>query len=243
MRADEELVKNAVLSYLGDPDAIAEPGEDPPDYYIHAAGSTSALEVTRLCPVYDCADGAIGNRTQVEEALFRLIDDLDQHLRRRIGPRRSLLLEITGPVANLPRFRRKLRLLLEDGLRSQSFLNGRKEFTVCGEQVAAQLVAQSIPESEGVFGIVDSKGDILNVREHAHLILQHALIAKEKIYSALPQSHPFWLALLNQYPLASASTYRGIVSSIPQLSVFDRLFLVGADGSADEIWSKNRQSE
>ena len=201
-------------------------GEDPPDAYLMIGGREIAIEISTLIQQPRTSDdmGAVG-----------LVGELNLELCGLVPKGVTILLTLSTPMVGK---RRKTKAALANFLREklvdiQSFTDETK-FDANGNVVSIRPT-QGREGHDKIVGIIlpqDSKIDILfNVEQ----ILGTLIARKIKTCATLVGGKPLWLALLNEYPLASAQDYKDVLSQFSTKHPFEKIVLVSRDGTVSEV--------
>jgi hypothetical protein len=223
MKPIEKLVIDAVAAeYCG----TWTCGEDPPDAYLMIRGREIAVEISTLIQQPRTSDdmGAVG-----------LVGELNLELGGLVPKGVTILLTLNTPMVGK---RRKTKAALANFLREKlvdiQSLTDETKFDANGNVVSIRPT-QGREGHHKIFGIIlpqESKIDILsNVKQ----ILGNLIARKTKTCASLVGEKPLWLALLNEYPLASAQEYKDVLSQFSTKHPFEKIVLVSRDGTVSEV--------
>jgi len=232
VRPDEAFVGDALVKYLGGASvAKIEHGEDPPDLYLVYATSRIAVEVTRLSQRIVKPDGSLEERATQDSFGLRLLDDLNAQIGPSLPDELSLSIVLNVPVKNPGRFRRELTAWVKT-IASDSVVGPRYKRTIDGSEVTISVVRDRHP-GKRIAGFVMSKNSSRNVLFNARLVLEDRIKEKHRICEALER--PVWLALLNDYWLASGDTYRAAYEGLDIDHCFAKIMWVSTGGEVCDL--------
>lgn len=232
MRPDEAFVGQALFDYLHDlnPVAILD-GEDPPDLYLNLESGRIGIEVTRLSQFTIKPDGTLCNRTTEDTFGIRLIDELNSAFGPALAEDICIVIGLETPVAAPRRFRKGIQAWVEE-IVSNPILRSREERTIEGARVWTS-VAAARPGGKKVMGYVSNKNSSADIAFNAQLVLADRVMTKSAV--CMDMQKPIWLALINDYWLADADTYKAISRELKLTHCFDRIFLISDRGSVTEL--------
>jgi hypothetical protein len=232
VRTDEAFVGQALVNHFGAfSGAEIQDGEDPPDLYLICSGSRIAVEVTRLSQFTIEPDGTLGNRATQDTYGVRLLDELDAQIGPSLAAELSLLIGLRVPVKKPGRFRRELVEWVKH-IAAKPVVGPKYERTIEGSKVTISAVRYQ-PPGKKITGFVMSKNSSRNISLNALMILEDRIRQKHQICEALER--PVWLALLNDYWLADADTYRAAYEVLNLDHCFAKIMWVSTDGNVCEL--------
>jgi hypothetical protein len=223
LRADEELIRQRVESYLRGLDPamqVAAHKPDPPDCYALSNGRRIPLEITRA---------EVGNLTHVN-SLFDLISGINPRY-RDFASDYCLGIHIVGPVDNPRRFKKALEDLIARFVSDPPQI-ACKEFydfrDVNGERV---MITKSRRENGQDF-LLFSVGDKDHVascliQDETDAIYSCTIIKKDRAMAAIEGEK--WLAIYNGYPLAEEHNIREALAKLAGKHSFTRIFVVNGN--------------
>jgi hypothetical protein len=246
MRPDEEYVKQSIEKYLSciTNEFTIIDGDEPPDYYIQYKNEKILLEVTRAEPVY-FDNGVVENRNTVDRTLIKLCNQLDIEIGSNLDANKSLLLDIKGPLINYIKFKNSIRnkivSFLKDNQRIALAYKDWINIDVYGNVIRIKLINSS-PQKKRIVGFVSIHNNktIVDIEAQAGLILSNRIQDKEektKVINNVEWCGRKWLAIYNNYWLASSETYKRAILNLKEKHTFSKIFLIGTDFEVTEIYS------
>lgn len=244
MRTDEEYVKLSIEKHIKnnfEEVSIIE-GDEPPDYYVLYKDRKILLEVTRAESVYK-ENSQLQNRNTIDQTIIRLCDVINEEVGIHIDKNQSLLLDIKGPLINYGKFKRSIKetilLFLNDNTKYQLSQSNWIELNACGNDIRVKTIETS-PLSKRVIGFAGIKNSraITNIGEQVLLILEDRIKIKEdktKVINGIVWKEEKWLAILNNYWLASSDTYVRAMKQLKISHTFSKIFFVGEDYEVIQI--------
>jgi hypothetical protein len=209
------------------------PGEDPPDAYIQTAGVVCAVEVSTLTQQISDGKGGFKPRLSQDTAAIRLIDSLNKGLHSEIPDDVIVILTLAAPVDKTGKVRaflqERIRTLVAEG-RYDSFSED-----VFGNEVGIRLVSVETPSEKKVVGAVTNRGSSTNIMVNAQSILEERVLTKATKCGSLNFEGPLWLALINDYWLADASSYHQAALSLYVDHPFSQILLISGGGAVTEL--------
>jgi hypothetical protein len=200
-------------------------GEDPPDAYLIIGDREVAIEISTLVQQ---------PRTSDDMGAARLVGELNLELRGLVSEGVTILLKFTAPVAELRKTKAALTNFLRKKLVDIQSCTDETRFDVNGNVVSIRPI-DGREGQDKIIGIIlpqHSKTDILY---NASQILGNLVARKTKTCRRLVGKKPLWLALLNEYPLASALEYKAVLSQFSTKHPFEKIVLVSRDGTVSEL--------
>jgi len=248
MRQDECYVKRSLEQYLSkfsENIKIIE-GEDPPDFYVLYNGKKILLEVTRADPIFVDEKG-VGNRNTSDISLIRLCNKLNVELGSKIDSQKTLCLSINGPINNFSKFKKSLNQkiwsIVNDRNQLENLYNVPVNINIENESIQINII-DSTPENKricGFIGVASSK-NVFNICRQASLILDQRIAEKEKkmeYINGLKWLGEKWLAILNDYFLASSETYIRAIEENKTPHTFSKILLVEEECRVTEIFNSS----
>jgi len=232
VRRDEKFVGDALVAFFGGPScASVSDGEDPPDFYLTVGASRVGVEVTQLSQFTFDLDGTLGNRTTQDSFGLRLIEDLNAKVGPSLPNDVSFMITLRVPVPNAARFRTGL-VEWVTSVASAAEIGFDKEREIEGSKTSISVVSERTLGRK-IVGCVVNTNSSADIGLNARLILEDRIRTKSNICRPLPK--PIWLAVLNDYWLASADTYAIAVQQLNIGHCFERIFLVSDRGTVNEL--------
>ena len=244
MRDDEEYVKLAMEKYMKNniEEVTIIDGDEPPDYYVLFQNKKILLEVTRAESIY--LSDKLQTRNTIEQSIIKLCNQLNNDIGIEINENKSLLLDIKGPLTNYDKFKKSIKdsilSFLNDGINYSLSLTDWVEINIFGNIIKVKIVKSS-PLKKRIIGIIGIKNNlsITNIGEQALLILEDRIKIKEgktKIINGVLWKEEKWLAIFNNYWLASADTYIRAMKQIKIHHTFTRIFLISDNYEVTQVY-------
>ena len=232
VRRDEAFVARALVEFFGgSSSASASDGEDPPDLYLTVGASRVGVEVTQLSQFTLEPDGSLGNRRTQDFFGLRLLDELNAKIGPSLPDDISLLVGLWVPVSKAARFRKGLTNWVTE-VASAPVKGLQQEREIEGSKTSISVIPER-PSGKKVVGFLFNRNSSADIGINARLVLEDRIRKKSEICAPLPK--PIWLAVLNDYWLADASTYAAAYRQLKLAHCFERIFLVSDEGSVSEI--------
>ena len=201
-------------------------GEDPPDAYLTFGGREIAVEISTLTQQPRTSDdmGAVG-----------LVRELNLELGGLVPKALTILLILSAPLVGK---RNKTKAALANFLReklvdTQSFTDETR-FDANGNVVSIRPI-QGREGHDKIFGVFLPQHSKTDIRFNARQMLENLIVHKTKTCAGLVGEKPVWLALLNDYPLASSQEYKDVLSQFSTQHPFEKIVLVSRDGTVSEL--------
>jgi hypothetical protein len=234
LRDDEKFVIAAVSAAFS---ARWRPGEDPPDAYLTLGGKTVAVEISTLMqPVTD----ERGTRSRLTDDLptAALGEELNLELQALIpdGYRVSLILR--SPILARAKTKRKIASLIRSLLHNILTFPPHYHLAVNDNPVSIYLDYHGDAQQKKVtVGFMHRKA-VADLGANTRYILEERINVKAVKCKHLVGRGPLWLALLNDYWLADADTYRYALSLLSVKHPFDKILIVSGGGLVDGIFGE-----
>lgn len=172
----------------------------------------------------------MGNRLS-EDALARsACESLDHELGPSLPRQYSLVLTLAVPVQHGGRFRKALRKLLEETILPRGPFVERRYFPA-GDAIVGIAWIPRRASGEHIVGVVQNTDSNPDILLNATVILAGRIREKEQrrisFFKNLPvDEFPWWLLLINDYPLADAETYSRALRAVSTRHCFERIYIV-----------------
>lgn len=210
-----------------------EPGEDPPDAYLSLDGREIAVEVTTLTQQVAGPRGEMVPRRSYDTPVLDLVDKLEAAVRPRVKDGRYVVLALRAPLHNLRALRVELEGRVVEALETEGDVNTK--LTIGEDEVDVISHAGARPSGKVIVGAVFNRLSTPNIGFNAATILRERIESKSKIMRSAAPGQVCWLALLNDYTLADADTYRGVLRGTPMDHPFERVLLIRPDGRVEDL--------
>ena len=235
LKPDEDFVIRSLAAHFQGTWSL---GENPPDAYLTIGEETVAVEISTLTQhVVDERGGTHARLSEDATALW-LANELDKELRNAIPDGRMVVLTLRAPVVKARRTKEELKDRILRLVANATDQTVDTEEDVLGNKIDINLSSYSDPDKRKVHAAVVNQKSDPHISSNAQLILEERLATKSKKCSALPRNGPLWLALFNDYFLASDETYRQALARISPPLLFDKIFLISGSGSVATLHQK-----
>jgi hypothetical protein len=231
LRDDEQFVIAAVSAAFSAP---WRSGDDPPDAYLTLGGDTIAVEISTLMqPVTD--EGGTRSRLTDDLPTAALGDELNLELQALIpdGYRVSLILR--SPILARAKTKRKLASVIRSFLRNILTFPRHYHLQINDNPVSIYLDYHGDPQQKKVTVGFMHRNAVADVRANTRHILEERIKVKAAKCKHLVARGPLWLALLNDYWLTDADTYRYALPLLSLKHPFQKILIVSGSGVVDEI--------
>jgi len=239
LRNDELLALESLAArYAG----VWKAGENPPDGYITLSDQVVAVEVSTLTQ-YVTDDRGTRPRLSDDTAAIRLANELDAELRGSIPCRKRVMLVLRSPIADYRKTKAELGdevLALVDGGKNSKRVE-RKIF-IRGNQIEIYLEESEGAEKKKIVAAVRNRSSNRDILANVIFMLEDRIATKARKCANLKFGGPLWLALINDYFLADADTYRQGLNSIAIDHPFEKILLISSDQSVDVLVDASVQS-
>ena len=234
LRQDEEFVIGAVAGVLS---GNWEPGEDPPDAYLSFASETVAVEISTLSQHVTDDGGAAIPRLSQDATALALVKELNAELGAKIPQGCTVHLVLRPPINNKRKLKPQLAEKILDLVQSIE-LPHVLEYKAFDNAIEIQVESSNRDWGDKLVGIVMNEKATADILANARFILDDRINVKNKKCQGLNWGGRLWLALFNDYWLASADTYRQAigVSTIPHR--FDRIVVIAGNATVETLYEK-----
>jgi hypothetical protein len=230
MKPDEKFVLDSVARFCaGD----WKPGEDPPDGYLSVANHTIAIEVSTLTQ-HVTDDKGTRPRISDDTAAIRLANELDLEIGGTMPAGRRVMLVLRSPIADYRKSKASLAAEIQS-LVGASAGQGERKVTIRGNDVEIYVDESDALEGKKIVAAVMHRSSSADILKNVTHILEDRIKVKAKKCATLKFSGPIWLALLNDYFLTEADTYRYALKSITVAHPFGKVLLVSDRGAVDVL--------
>jgi hypothetical protein len=235
LKSDEQFVINALAHHLN---GTWWPGEDPPDAYLTMGEETVAVEISTLTQhVVDQRGGTKARLSEDSTALW-LANELDKELRKTIPDGRMIVLTLRAPISKARRTKDELKNRIMRLVANTADQTIDVEEDILGNRIGINLSSYTDPDNRKVHAAVINQKSDPHITSNARFILEERIATKTKKCSSLEFKGPIWLALFNDYFLASDGTYKQAIEEMSSSHVFDKIFLISGGGSVATLYDK-----
>jgi hypothetical protein len=232
MREDEEFVlKSIAARYCGE----WKPGEDPPDGYITFPGRVVAVEISTLTQ-HITDDRGTRPRLSDDTAAMRLANELDAELKTEIPSRARIMLVLSSPIIDYRKTKSELAAEIL-ALANNNWNKNRVEhkISIRGNKVEIYVDELQGSERKKIVAAITNRFSNPDILANVIYILEDRIRTKGQKCGRLSFGGPIWLALINDYFLTDADTYRHAMKSISVDHPFEKILLVSDNGVVDVL--------
>lgn len=230
MRKDEEFVLDSVARFFA---GRWIPGEDPPDAYLTVATHTIALEVSTLNQ-HITDDKGTRPRLSDDTGAIRLANELDLEIGRTVPAGRRVMLVLRSPITDYRKTKAGLAAEIQSLVGARAGRAERK-VTIRSNNIEIYVDESDASEGKKIVAAITHQASSANILKNAMYILEDRIKTKAQKCTALNFTGPLWLALLNDYSLTEADTYRYALESIAVEHPFEKVLLVSGRGAVDVL--------
>jgi hypothetical protein len=235
LRDDEKFVIAAVSAAFSAP---WRPGENPPDAYLTLGSNTVAVEISTLMqPVTD----ERGTRSRLTDDLptAALGDDLNLELQGLIPDGYRVTLILRSPILARAKTKRKLASVIRSFLRNILTFPRHYYLEINDNPVSIYLDYHGDTQQHKKLTVgFMHRNAVADLGTNTRYILEERIKVKAVKCKHLVGRGPLWLALLNDYWLTDADTYRYALSLLSVKHPFDKILIVSGGGLVDAMFGK-----
>lgn len=229
LRPEEEFVMNQLVGKYG---GSWQPGANPPDAILMLGKLAISVEITTLMqPIPDAKKGGTRSRYSDEASALRMIDALKVALKDQVPESRTVILTLRAPIDDVRTTTTQLQAVLAGYLASGNDVEAVEE--ICGNEINVRIVAYQGRDDEKIHGVVAHRNSSPDILRNALSTLADRVAVKAAKCQSL--TGPVWLALLNDYWLADAGTYRQALEMHAPAHPFEKILLVMGNGAVTEL--------
>jgi hypothetical protein len=236
MREDEEFVISAVAAFYS---GSWRSGEDPPDAYVDIGNSTIGVEISMLTQ-HVTTDQGTRARLSDDQTAIRLANELDNELRLLIPDGTTVCLRLCPPIVKFRRTKAELAQRITALMRDAVPDGTELKLPILDNDIELWVTRHNDPQYKKVSAIVYNRHSSSNILRNAAYALEDRIKTKSQ-KCAIVKHRPLWLALLNDYWLADADTYRLAMTRLSIAHPFEKMLMVSGNGSVSLLCdSRNR---
>jgi hypothetical protein len=235
LKPDEQFVINSLAAHVG---GTWSTGENPPDAYLRIGEEAVAVEISTLTQHVVAERGGMQPRLSEDSTALRLADELNEELHEAVPDGRMVVLTLRAPISKARRTKEELTNRIMRLVASTTDQTIDVEEDILGNRIDINLSSYDGRDPRKVHAAVVNQKSDAHITSNARLILEERIATKTKKCSSLALTGPVWLALFNDYFLASDETYRQAIAQIPHPHVFDKIFLVSGNGSVATLFDR-----
>ncbi len=232
----EKFVRDCLLKYLCIDNSMAWDGEDPPDIYINANEETVAVEITTLSPVSFDQNGKVQNRHTQDYFGLNLCDDLNLELKDYVPKGVDIILTLYVPIENARKYKKELRASLTNIIEKGINVGDKLEFKISGSKVKLSVVPCRDYSQKRIAGLVVNNNSTAFIQNNAEVILGNCILDKVDKCKKIQHDGSMWLALFNDYWLASHDTYYRALRNLSVRHDFKKIFVISDTSIVKQIY-------
>jgi hypothetical protein len=230
LRDDEQFVIVAVSKAFSAPWRL---GKNPPDAYLDLTFGTVAVEISTLVQPITSANETLPKKS-VERPILDIGEELNHILQGLIPDGYRVSVHFLPPLREAAKTKRKIASVIRSFLRDIRTFPRHHYLQVHNNPISIYLDYQIDPHAKKVtIGFIQKLADVGENTQHT---LKDRIKVKAYKCRNLIGRGPLWLALLNDYCLTDADTYRYAFSRMTVQHPFDKILIVGGDASVAEIF-------
>jgi hypothetical protein len=230
LRGDEAFVIAAVAKEFG---GTCRPGENPPDAYFSVGSRVIAVEISTLTQ-HVTDDCGTRERMSDDKPAIDLVNELNAELCAVVPDDQSIGLILSSPISKKRKTKTALARVLRDKLSDANAFTTKTNVKINGNVIMIQR--HEGHRAKKIWGGVSNPSSSPDILVNARYILEDRIIEKVKKCSKFVGRNPLWLALLNDYWLADADTYKDALSCFSQAHPFEKILLVNRDGTVASLF-------
>jgi hypothetical protein len=238
LKPDEQFVISALADHLN---GTWSAGEDPPDAYLTIGAETVAVEISTLTQHVVNERGGTKARLSEDSTALWLANELDKELCKIIPTGREVVLTLRAPISEARRTKEDLKDRIMRLIASTTDQTIDVEEDIVGNRIGINLSSYDGPDQRKVHAAVINRKSDPHITSNARFILEERIDTKTKKCSSLEFKGPVWLALLNDYFLASDETYKQAIKQMSGSHVFEKIFLISGSRSVAILYDKATQ--
>jgi hypothetical protein len=226
LRQDEKFVISAIASFYS---CTWRPGEDPPDAYLTCRNEIVGVEISRLTQHVRTTKGGSHARLSDDMPALEMADELDLALRDTLPSGRLVVLTLNAPILEVSKTRNRLKARIPHLVAATVKETEDFDETICGNRIGIRVATYTSQDGRKLHALVTNSNSSSHILSNAWHILEERIAQKAAACRHLVG--PLWLALLNDYWLASEATYKEAIRQISAPHPFARILLVSGNGS------------
>jgi hypothetical protein len=238
LRDDEGFVITSIARSLS---ATWRPGENPPDAYLTLDTGTVAVEISTLTQ-HVTDDEGTRPRLSDDTATANFVNALNDELSHLIPDGYTLGLVLSSPILEYRKTKTQLARAIRHHAADLQSLRNDQNIQINGNAITVSLIHHGDTQYKKVSAVFMNRSSSADILSNAANILEDRIATKTRKCAHLPGRSPVWLALLNDYWLTDAATYRAALSRFTSQHSFHRILLVNGDGSVHTLYGEDNCS-
>jgi hypothetical protein len=204
-------------------------GENPPDAYLTFGADSVAVEISTLTQ-HVTDDRGTRSRLSDDMATAAFAYALDEELKSSIPDGYTIGLVLSSPMLELRKTKARLAAIIRSHLGDLGSLKDERKIEIGGNPITIFLTHHGDTPYKKVSAVFMNRSSSPNIQSNAAQILEDRIITKARKCSDVASRGPVWLALLNDYWITDAETYRSELSRLTLQHPFQKILLVNGDG-------------
>jgi hypothetical protein len=232
LREDEEFaITSVAVAFSG----TWRPGENPPDAYLTLGINDVAVEISTLTQ-YVTDDRGTRSRLSDDIPTAGFANALNEELKHLIPDGYTIGLVLSSPILRSRKTKIKLAQTLRGYIGDLASLQEDRKIEINGNKITVYLNHHGQTDLKKVSAAFMNRSSNPNILTNVTQILEDRITTKAKKCAHLNDGRLLWLALLNDYWLTDANTYRYALSRMSLEHPFQKILLVGGDGSVEPLY-------
>jgi hypothetical protein len=225
MREDEKFVAESMSRHFNG--SWKPVKKDPPDFFLTIEERQIAVEVTGIFEQVPISKTKRQPRHTMDSAVVAMCDRLNRSLKAHVPIPMTVILMPTVPLRDFSRCEKRIGDVIKHGVLE---LRDREEaVNVLGNTIRIHYSLTHRASGKKIVGLVANSLASSDILENARVALDRCLAAKNISCQSLPY-RPLWLALWNDYWLASESTVAEAMKLSRVSHPFDAVLLISGNG-------------
>jgi hypothetical protein len=212
-------------------------GENPPDAYLLLGAEAIAVEISTLTQHVTDEKGT-RSRLSDDLATATFANALNDQLGHLIPDGHTIGLILSSPILRYRKTKTKLALVLRECIGDLSFLREERKIELNGNKITIYLNHHGEAGHKKVSAAFMNRSSNPNILANVKQILEDRILTKAKKCLRLDRSRRIWLALLNDYWLTEADTYRYALMQMSLEHQFQKILLVNGDRSVHLLYEE-----
>ena len=232
LREDEEFAITSIAAAFS---GTWRPGENPPDAYLTLGTDNIAVEISTLTQ-YVTDDRGTRSRLSDDIPTAGVANALNEELKHLIPDGYTIGLVLSSPILQNRKTKIELAQILREYVSDLSSLQEDRKIEINGNKITIYLNRHGQTDLKKVTAAFMNRSSNPNILANVTQILEDRITTKARKCAHLNDGGPVWLALLNDYWLTDADTYRHALLRMSLEHPFQKILLVAGDGSVEPLY-------
>lgn len=163
---------------------------------------------------------------------------LNDELEHLVPDGHTIGLVLSSPILQHRKTKTKLTQMLREYITDLSFLREDRKIEINGNTITVYINHHGEAGYKKVSAAFLNRSSNPNILANVEQILEDRILTKARKCLHLDRSRPIWLALLNDYWLTEAETYRYALTRMSLEHRFQKILLVDRDGSVHPLFEE-----